>query len=200
MSGGHYPHGLDLIWPCADRNGHIGAFITAGEGPIPETVLAFGALNDEAFSSLPSIGGGRLLVTVPKPDCYQGVAERGFFVFDWDWRQKAYVPVAVPDNEVVPNDILGDVGRLARETLLDLSFRSGVPIDLPELAPRVSRMEASQKSKAPAAKVAGWRIRMNGLYALRADLAAIAGISERLMPISARSRLLRASSSMKVCR
>jgi hypothetical protein len=43
----------------------------------------------------------------------------------------------VPDNEVVANDILGDVGRLARETLLDLSFHSGVPIDLPELAPCV---------------------------------------------------------------
>ena len=34
-----YPEGIDCIWLASDRAGHVGAFITAGRGPIPAEAL-----------------------------------------------------------------------------------------------------------------------------------------------------------------
>jgi len=34
-----YPWGLDWEWLAVDRDGHVAIFVTAGEGPIPVTIL-----------------------------------------------------------------------------------------------------------------------------------------------------------------
>ena len=34
-----YPEGIDCVWLASDGAEHVGAFITAGMGPIPAEVL-----------------------------------------------------------------------------------------------------------------------------------------------------------------
>jgi hypothetical protein len=82
-----YPVGVDLMWLGQDQNGVLAAFITAGFGPVPESML------DEAgqvvadieseLLDLPRVSDAQLHVAVPRPDDFVSLAERGFLVFDW---------------------------------------------------------------------------------------------------------------------
>ena len=66
----HYPDQIDCVWLAADPTGHLAAMITAGEGPIPECVLArdLEAMNiEETLLDLPIIGEAHLSVLVPDP-------------------------------------------------------------------------------------------------------------------------------------
>ena len=40
MSTQPYPEGIDCVWLASDREGRVGAFITAGVGPIPAEALS----------------------------------------------------------------------------------------------------------------------------------------------------------------
>jgi hypothetical protein len=74
---------LDVIWLAVDAKGHLAAFITAGEGPIPATALPLvDGAEEEALSS-PVVTGHRLLVTYARPDDLIALARRGLFVYDW---------------------------------------------------------------------------------------------------------------------
>jgi hypothetical protein len=83
-----YPGQIDCVWIASDRDGHVGAFVTAGVGPIPE--LALNSAEpllvediEEAILKLPKVSDCRLLVSIPRPDSFIDMAERGLFVYDW---------------------------------------------------------------------------------------------------------------------
>jgi len=86
MSVATYPHGIDLVWLAVDASGFVGAFITAGEGPIPESALAW-ALEDPGLEaevlSLPVYSEGIMLIEVPLATSFVELASRGIFVYDW---------------------------------------------------------------------------------------------------------------------
>jgi hypothetical protein len=84
---GIYPSEFDCVWLATDRNGCLGAFITAGIGPIPKAVFANSNFPDEDFEEylieLPQISEVEMLVELPRPDSILALASRGLFVFDW---------------------------------------------------------------------------------------------------------------------
>lgn len=83
----NYPAGVDCVWIASDTAGNLGAFVTAGMGPIP--ILALNnrwipiADIEEAICRLPEISTGQILVSMKRPDDFIMMAERGFFVYDW---------------------------------------------------------------------------------------------------------------------
>lgn len=88
MKSQKYPVGRDCVWIAGDRDGQVAAFATAGIGPIPILVLDGTGpplLKDieEAALVLPKISACRLVASVPRPDSFVALAERGFFVYDW---------------------------------------------------------------------------------------------------------------------
>ena len=134
MSLRPYPEGMDCVWLASDRAGHLAAFITAGIGPIPIATLAASALPiDEVESSLcelPQVTQAKLLVSVPRPDDFIDLAERGLFVYDWtDISRTArdalhvYEPVAVPVQPITVGALPNDLAALAKAVQLsDVGF------------------------------------------------------------------------------
>ena len=111
MKNSFYPEGVDLVWLASDQEDRVGAFITAGCGPIPLPALRTGHLLLEdvepTVGKMSEISEVRLLVSVKRPDDFVGLGKRGFFVFDWTdiYRKKAdlidaYEPVAIPSNPI----------------------------------------------------------------------------------------------------
>ncbi len=82
-----YPVGVDCVWLGLDSAQHVGVFVTGGEGPIPNAVLEQSLLWIEDMElevlGLPKVSDAELLVSVPRPDSFIALAERGLFVFDW---------------------------------------------------------------------------------------------------------------------
>lgn len=106
-----YPQGLDVVWIATDGAGSVAAFITAGEGPIPKTVLAseiWKLADCEAeVLALPISSEATIFAAGPKPDSYRELAATGMFVYDWTDIHKtratatgAYELVAVPLNAI----------------------------------------------------------------------------------------------------
>lgn len=89
MTHQHYPVQLDCVWIASDRDEHVAAFVTAGIGPIPSLVLDNAVESllieniENAILRLPKVSARRLLVSVPRPDSFIAMAERGLFVYDW---------------------------------------------------------------------------------------------------------------------
>jgi hypothetical protein len=105
-----YPDGLDCVWLASDRNGQLGAFVTAAVGPIPisalsGTSLPFGDV-EEAICELPPVSDVRLLVQMKRSDDFIAMAQGGVFVYDWSdvhrtMRESihAYELIAMPLNQ-----------------------------------------------------------------------------------------------------
>lgn len=132
MSARSYPEWIDCVWLASDREGNIGAFITAGCGPIPEMVIDSGYIDIENIEGricdIPVISDAKLLVSVKRPDDFIDLAERGFFVFDWSdiarpdlSALRAYELVAMPSNPIYEISLLSDpdLSGLARALSLD---------------------------------------------------------------------------------
>lgn len=127
----NYPAGLDCIWIAVGVDGQVACFITAGEGPIPEGVLAQAFLRVEDVEgellSLPKVGTAELKVDVPRPDDFVELAERGFYVYDWTDIHKSrsasnssYELVAAPGHVGVRVEELPEnLKRLARSAGLE---------------------------------------------------------------------------------
>lgn len=114
-----YPEGYDVAWFATDVGGNVGAFISAGSGPIPATAL--GGSEDDVLDLEEKMKGGtgrrggyELHVDVPRPDDFIDLAERGFFVFDWNG--VTYTLVASPLNPL----FIGDLGPLAERVRTNL--------------------------------------------------------------------------------
>lgn len=80
-----YPDQIDVVWLASDSAGQLAAMVTAGEGPIPATVLAVSSCiaNEEALLSLPVLGEALLKVRLPDPTSFAELSRRGLFVYDW---------------------------------------------------------------------------------------------------------------------
>ena len=133
MSRQPYPHGWDVTWLAADKEGRIGVFVTAGSGPIPEIVLT--SLEQERFEdiearivTLPTITSARLLVPVKRPDDYLGFAWRGLFAYDWSdvhrtqGYRHAYELLAAPERPLGVAELPPDIVELLAGVVLDTSF------------------------------------------------------------------------------
>lgn len=131
MSLRSYPEGIDCVWLASDQEGNIGAFITAGCGPIPESVLDYGNISIEDVEGricvLPIVSNAQLLVSVKRPDDFVDLAERGFFVFDWTdvgrsekLALHAYELVAVPNLPISADSLSQDLdlAELAKDVSL----------------------------------------------------------------------------------
>jgi len=126
--------GIDCSWLASDQAGHLGAFFTAGIGPIPQLALEGGPIPIEDMElrlcELPRICSAKLLVTVPRPDSYTDFAERGLFVYDWTdihattrSATNAYQAVAVPETLLHTNSLPANLAAAAtRLRLPDLLF------------------------------------------------------------------------------
>jgi hypothetical protein len=142
MSTQPYPEGIDCVWLASDRDGHLGAFITAGVGPIPaealDSVYMPVADIEGRLCQLPSVSQAQLLVSVKRPDDFIDLAERGVFVYDWtDINRTArevlrvYEPVAVPTKPITASSLPDDLAALAKVlTLPDVVFASGEAVDI----------------------------------------------------------------------
>lgn len=137
-----YPHGIDYLWLACDKDHHVGAFVTGGVGPVPTAVLqsdhAIAEAVEPDLSTLPRTGPARLLISIPRPDDFISLAERGLFVYDWcDVHRIAresthvYECVAAPIVPTSVHDLPDAVAQLiAVVTLNSVSFASAMAIDV----------------------------------------------------------------------
>lgn len=142
MSMQPYPEGIDCVWLASDRDGHLGAFITAGFGPIPAEALdsAYMPIEDieGQLCRLPPVSQAQLLVSVKHPGDYIDLAERGVFVYDWtDINRTAsealrvYELVAVPTKPITASLLPSDLAALAKVLrLADVVFAVGEVVDI----------------------------------------------------------------------
>jgi hypothetical protein len=128
-----YPEGLDCVWLASDRDGRVGAFTTAGEGPIPALALLPQRPPIEEIESLlyelPAITSAKLLVSLPRPDDFLNFAARGLFAYDWtDVHRVAaaelnsYEQLAVPDAPITAGQLPKDIAPLVEGIILNVSF------------------------------------------------------------------------------
>lgn len=130
-----YPIDSDCVWMAADRDGHLGAFLTAGTGPIPMAALASVSVPlsevECTLAGLARTTQARLLVSVGRPDDLIALAERGLFVFDWTESIDAYRPVAEPAVPIRIDALPEDLAALARSVrTTGLAFADGKRVDI----------------------------------------------------------------------
>ena len=144
--GRPYPLGVDCIWLASDRDGHVGAFVTAGVGPIPTSELncECGSVEDieKLVDALPRFSPARSLLPIDVPSFY-ALAERGFFVFDWQDAHRTardcthkYDAVAVPINPIMVANLPEPLAGFATcVTLEHLKFADGHAVEISRLTP-----------------------------------------------------------------
>jgi hypothetical protein len=142
MSLRPYPEGIDCIWLATDREWNLGAFITAGMGPIPLAALDSNYIPiediEEQLCQLPPVAQAKLLVSVKRPDDFVDLAERGLFVYDWTDISRAthearrmYEPVAIPSKPITKNYLPSNLETLASALrLADIVFSANDAINV----------------------------------------------------------------------
>ena len=124
MTDRPYPDGIDCVWLASDRDGYLGAFITAGVGPIPSEALECDYVPvseiESQICAMPKVSKCRLLVSVKRPDDFIDLAERGFFVYDWTdinrtrrEETRMYEPVATPTTPIKADSLFGELAFVA---------------------------------------------------------------------------------------
>lgn len=81
--------GMEFDWFAVDCNGNIALFATAGEGFVPEVVIACFEKHSNISESLPTQRHGT-------SDVWLDYAEAGLFVFDWVLHGGPYKRCAIP--------------------------------------------------------------------------------------------------------
>ncbi len=142
MSERPYPNGIDCLWIASDRNGHLAAFVTGGEGPIPIKLLLEDAIRVEDIGQrvceLPVSSAVKMLVQMKFPEDFMELAKRGVFVYDWTDVHRvssecrgAYEPVAVPLGPTAQNILPPTLMNIAKiVTFTDVAFSDNKPLDV----------------------------------------------------------------------
>lgn len=125
-----YPEYIDCLWLAIDKHGNVGAFITAGEGPIPCTALAcdmdnFLSLEDNVLKQV-VVCQPDVIVDVPRPESFAEIASRGLFVYDWGeftanpiGEIHSYRLVATPKNPLRYTALPQELSEIATSTTLN---------------------------------------------------------------------------------
>ena len=124
-----YPEHMDCLWLASDSEGYLGAFVTAGIGPIPKVALDFIGLTvvdtGDRLGQLPAVSKAQSIVSFSLPDDVIDLAERGIFVYDWsdvhrsNYRElKVYELQAVPTKPITVTSLPSDLESLARAVKL----------------------------------------------------------------------------------
>jgi len=125
MSNSGYPEGIDCVWLASDQDGHIGAFMTGGIGPIPKRGLCSDIMPLEDIEGLicdmPIVSEVRLLISVKRPDDIIDLAKRGVFVYDWTDLHRtareaidAYEKIAIPTRPIKSGMLSTQLNPIAR--------------------------------------------------------------------------------------
>lgn len=142
MSERPYPNGIDCLWVASDRNGHLAAFVTGGEGPIPIKLLLEDGIRVESIgqrvSEVPVSSAAKMLVQVKFPDDFMDLAKRGVFVYDWTDVHRissecrgVYEPVAVPLSPISHNILPAALMNIAKIVMFtDVAFSDSQPLDV----------------------------------------------------------------------
>lgn len=125
----HDFHRAEFDWLACDRAGRIGVFSTAGQGPLPDVVVARASdletLTDDLFA-LPLITEAEVTdAHEGNPAFFYDLARRGLFAWDWSAQRGRYVLQARPTNggELVPDSLPTGYLEAARSVVLELDFR-----------------------------------------------------------------------------
>ncbi len=112
-----YPEGIDLVWIGLDENGFIGAFITAGMGPIPLKAFSSDLIPlqdvENILIGLNKISEVKMQSELPRPDDFITISSKGIYVYDWSDihrssfldEKNAYEIMAIPSNPIKVNDL-----------------------------------------------------------------------------------------------
>ena len=132
-----YPRGADCVWLASDQNGHVAAFVTAAAGPIPTAVLQTTLPVEQSeilVCSSPRTTTARLLISVPRPDSFVDLAERGLFVYDWHEYGRStgvYEVVATPNDPVCFGSLTGELAKISQVvTFGSVSFMDARVVDV----------------------------------------------------------------------
>ena len=132
--------GFDCAWLVSDIAGCLAAVVTAGAGPIPESV--FGGPVDlldleYRLLQLPVVGEANALAEDGDATSFLNLARRGLFVFDWTdvhltGRAKidAYQLVAAPACAIHASDLPADLGAVALRQRLLSAFGDHLTLDM----------------------------------------------------------------------
>jgi hypothetical protein len=153
MSTSAYPVGEDCMWLGVDEFGYVGAFFTGGSGPVPDVCLESA---DELLRSaetlicgLPRHTEARLRVTLPRPDDFITVAERGIYAFDWTDVHRsrldeieAYELVATPLDPITIDQLPLEVSQIVNKVrLAGADFASAVELDVMARVPSTKQSD-----------------------------------------------------------
>jgi hypothetical protein len=106
--------GREFDWFAVDRCGQVALFSTAGEGRVPDQVLAHLDIHDKVGASIEVTNWGTEKV-------WQSYAAKGLYVYDWDFRTQCYARIARPDESTAPGPVIA-IGAMDRIPRLDIDF------------------------------------------------------------------------------
>lgn len=131
---------VDCAWLVSDIASCLAVVVTAGAGPLPESV--FGGPVDlfdleYRLLQLPVVGEANALIEEGDVTSFLDLARRGLFVFDWTdvhltGRAKidAYQLVAVPEFAIRTSDLPADLGAVALRQRLLSAFGDRLTLDM----------------------------------------------------------------------
>lgn len=137
---------VDLEWYAVDEKGNLAAFFTAGNGPVPQSVLEDFAVFRRiaaAIHGLPlSTSAEWLVAKPPKPQALDELAQRGLWVYDWHVEERSRSQAAYrlhcrPHTPVIATNLPLEVVSLVRRTTLALSFVDTIQVTPSEILHRV---------------------------------------------------------------
>jgi hypothetical protein len=120
--------GLEYDWFAKDRQGNFALFATAGEGFMPEEVIANYWQHAKLLESIEEPHRGT-------PQVWEDYSSIGLYVFDWDLPGGPYYRAAspaVPIDQTLKNELL----KIADMPTFDCSFAETAEIRQKEMGTR----------------------------------------------------------------
>lgn len=130
-----HPHfGIEFDWLACDLDGSVSLMMSAGYGPVPESVYTHSGeldeLLDPALERLAVIGGFRLELHPPRTTPYERPAKRGIYCYDWEHWDGPYRRASIPDEPLRVKDLPPELSRLALLVPVPVAFSTCVALDL----------------------------------------------------------------------
>lgn len=133
-----YPNQIDCAWLAIDSAGNVGAFITAGIGPVPAIALseAYGQILDveDWIQALPITSNVNSRRDAPGHKAFDKFAERGLYAFDWTDVHKvgdyvgSYERVAAPTRPLSVRELNGPLAVCGSQLVLNAVDFSNITI------------------------------------------------------------------------